>query len=153
MHIADQPKVIPLWPNGAPGSEDWTQQEQETFAPPPMSFRTIRNVRQPTLTAFLPNPSMATGTAVIICPGGGFHSLAIDHEGMDVAHWLSTRGVAAFILKYRLLQTEVRDEDFERQIQANLADRNKMREVTRQIGPLAIADGQQAVKVVRRHAR
>jgi acetyl esterase/lipase len=95
---------------------------------------------------------VATGTAVIICPGGAFHSLAIDHEGMDVARWLSVRGVAAFVLKYRLLQTEVRDEDFERQIQANLSDRNKMREVTKQIGPLAIADGQQAVKVVRQHA-
>jgi hypothetical protein len=55
MHSNDQPKVIPLWPNGAPGSEDWTQQEQETFAPPPISFRTIRNVTQPTLTAFLPS--------------------------------------------------------------------------------------------------
>src|SRR2546421_2057798 len=114
MHIADQQEVIPLWPNGAPGSEDWTQQEQETFAPPPISFRTVRNVTQPTLTAFLPHPSVATGTAVIICPGGAFHSLAIDHEGMDVARWLSTRGVAAFVLKYRLLSTEVSDEDFQR---------------------------------------
>ena len=50
------------------------------------------------------------------------------------------------------MQTEVRDEDFERQIQANLSDRNKMREVTTQIGPLAIADGLQAMKVVRQHA-
>src|SRR5437762_9321265 len=152
MHIADQQEVIPLWPNGAPGSEDWTQQEQETFAPPPISFRTVRNVTQPTLTAFLPHPSVATGTALIICPGGAFHSLAIDHEGIEVARWLNTRGVAAFVLKYRLLATEVRDEDFERQFQANLSDRDKMRDVTRQIGPLAIADGQQAMKVVRRRA-
>ena len=81
MHIIDQQEVIPLWPNGAPGSEDWTQQEQETFAPPPISFRTVRNVTQPTLTAFLPHPTVATGTAVVICPGGAFHSLAIDHAG------------------------------------------------------------------------
>jgi acetyl esterase/lipase len=95
---------------------------------------------------------VATSTAVIICPGGAFHSLALDHEGVDVARWLSRRGVAAFVLKYRLLPTEARDEDFERQIQANLSDLDKMREVTRQIGPLAIADGQQAIKVVRERA-
>jgi len=152
MHIADQQEVIPLWPNGTTGSEDWTQQEQETFAPPPISFRTVRNVTQPTLTAFLPHPSVATGTALIICPGGAFHSLAIDHEGIEVARWLNQRGVAAFVLKYRLLSTEVRDEDFERQIQANVSNLDKIREVTRQIGPLAIADGQQAMKVVRERA-
>jgi len=152
MDSTDQPEVIPLWPNGVPGSEDWNQQELETFTPQPTSFRTVRNVTQPTLTAVLPHPSRATGTAVIICPGGGFHSLAIDHEGIEVARWLNTRGAAAFVLKYRLLATEVRDEDFERQFQANLSDRDKMRDVTRQIGPLAIADGQQAMKVVRRHA-
>jgi len=152
MNIADQPEVIPLWPGDPPGSEDWNQQEQEIFAPPPISFRSVRNVTQPTLTAFLPHPSKATGTAVIICPGGGFHALAIDHEGRDVARWLNARGVAAFVLKYRLLATEVRDEDFERQFQENLSDRNKIREVTKQIGPLAIADGQQAVKIVRKRA-
>ncbi len=152
MHIADQQEVIPLWPNGAPGSEDWTQQEQQTFAPPPISFRTVRNVTQPTLTAFLPHPSVATGTALIICPGGAFHSLAIDHEGIEVARWLNRRRVAAFVLKYRLLSTEVRDEDFERQIQANVSNLDKIREVTSQIGPLAIADGQQAMKVVRQRA-
>ena len=152
MNIADQPEVIPLWPGDPPGSEDWNQQEQEIFAPPPISFRSVRNVTQPTLTAFLPHPSKATGTAVIICPGGGFHALAIDHEGRDVARWLNARGVAASVLKYRLLATEVRDEDFERQFQENLSDRNKIREVTKQIGPLAIADGQQAVKIVRKRA-
>jgi acetyl esterase/lipase len=122
------------------------------FAPPPISFRTVRNVTQPTLTVLLPHPSVAIGTAVIICPGGAFHSLAIDHEGMDVARWLSTRGVAAFVLKYRLLPTEVSDEDFQRRVEETLSDLNKMREVTRQIGPLAIADGQQAMKVVRQRA-
>ncbi len=152
MSIVDQPEVIPLWPGDPPGSEDWNQQEQETFAPPPISFRSVRNATQPTLTAFLPHPSKASGTAAIICPGGGFHALAIDHEGIDVARWLNARGVAAFVLKYRLLATEVRDEDFERQFQENLSDRNKIREVTKQIGPLAIADGQQAVKIVRQRA-
>jgi hypothetical protein len=62
--------------------------------------------------ACLPSPSLACGTAVIVCPGGAFCGLAIDHEGVDVAQWLSARGVAAFVLKYRLVPTPVRDEDF-----------------------------------------
>src|SRR5947207_228138 len=128
MGSTDQPEVIPLWPNGVPGSEDWNQQELETFTPQPTSFRTVRNVTQPTLTAVLPHPSRATGTAVIICPGGGFHSLAIDHEGIEVAHWLNTRGVAAFVLKYRLLATEVRDEDFERQFLSGESIRSRQGE-------------------------
>src|SRR2546423_4303639 len=112
MNSADQPKVIPLWPDGAPGSEDWTQQEQETILPPPDSFKVVHNVTEPTLTAFLPNPSVASGTAIIVCPGGAFHMLAIDHEGLDVAHWLSARGVAAFVLKYRLAPNAKRDGEF-----------------------------------------
>ncbi len=151
MNSADQPKVIPLWPDGAPGSEDWTQQERESVLPPPDRFKVVHNVTEPTLTAFLPNPSVASGTAIIVCPGGAFHMLAIDHEGLDVAHWLSARGVAAFVLKYRLVPTAMRDEDFVKQIQS-LPDPNKLKEVTRQIEPLAIADGQQAMKVVRQHA-
>src|SRR2546421_4304060 len=98
MSIVDQPEVIPLWPGDPPGSEDWTQLEQEIFAPPPISFRTVRNVTQPTLTALLPHPSVATGTAVIIFSRGAFHSLALYHEGMDVARCLSPRGGAAFVL-------------------------------------------------------
>jgi acetyl esterase/lipase len=151
MNIVDQPEVIPLWPNGAPGSEDWNQQEQETVLPPPDSIKMVRNVTEPTLTAFLPNPSVATGTAIIVCPGGAFHMLAMEHEGIDVARWLSARGVAAFVLKYRLVPTAVRDEDFVKQMQS-LPPPNKLKELTRQIEPLAIADGQQAIKVVREHA-
>jgi len=155
MNIADQPEVIPLWPDGAPGSEDWTQQEQEIVLPPPYSIRDVHNVSKPTLTAFLPNPSVASGTAIIVCPGGAFHALAIDHEGIDVAQWLSAREVAAFVLKYRLVPTPVRDEDYVKQMMRQMQgspEPGKLKELTRQIEPLAIADGQQAIKVVREHA-
>src|SRR5207244_5479659 len=60
--------------------------------------------------------------------------------------------VAAFVLKYRLLPTEVRDEDFQKRVEETLSDLNKMRVMTRRIAPLAIADGQQAMKVVRQRA-
>jgi acetyl esterase/lipase len=153
MHRSDQLTVIPLWPNGAPGSEDWTQQERETLAPPPFDFMTVRNVTQPTLTAFLPHLSKASGTAVVVCPGGGFHMLAIDHEGREVAQLLSERGVAAFVLKYRLVQTTADDEDFVKLMQKLFLspEPNRVRELTRQVVPLAVADGKQAIKVVRRH--
>jgi acetyl esterase/lipase len=56
----------------------------------------------PTLTVFLASPEKATGAAVVICPGGGYGNLAVDHEGKQVAEWLNQLGIAAFILKYRL---------------------------------------------------
>jgi hypothetical protein len=59
--------VFPLWPNSAPGSESWTQVETESILPP--DTRVIRNVIQPTLTAYWPEPQRANGTAAIICPG------------------------------------------------------------------------------------
>jgi acetyl esterase/lipase len=67
--------------------------------------RSIRNVSNPTLTPFLPDPAKATGAAVIVAPGGAFFMLSIDSEGYDVARWLAAHGVAAFVLKYRTQET------------------------------------------------
>jgi acetyl esterase/lipase len=64
-----------------------------------------RNVTVATLTPFLPDPSKATGAAVIVAPGGGFRTLSMDNEGWGVARALADKGVAAFVLKYRLNQT------------------------------------------------
>ena len=142
-----RPEIIPLWPDGAPGSEDWDQEEQESVLPP--SLKVIRNVAQPTLTAYRPSAPVATGAAVIVCPGGAFHFLSIDMEGTDVARWLNARGVAAFVLKYRLIRT---GEDFPAQVRETLADRNRMAGLMKRLTPLVLADGQQAVRVVRRRA-
>ncbi|MEO6248136.1 MAG: alpha/beta hydrolase [Sphingomicrobium sp.] len=64
--------------------------------------RIVRNVTLATLTPVLPSPEKATGTAVIVAPGGGFSMLSMDNEGWPVARWLADHGVAAFVLKYRL---------------------------------------------------
>lgn len=72
-----------LWPNGAPGAKGNEDGDK------------------PTLTIYLPPKQKATGTAVVICPGGGYGFLAMDHEGHQVARWLNSLGVAGFILKYR----------------------------------------------------
>jgi acetyl esterase/lipase len=78
-------ETIPIWPGGVPGK---------------VGDDPTRDV--PTLTIFRPAPEKATGASVVICPGGGYGGLAIDHEGKQVAEWLNRLGLAAFILKYRL---------------------------------------------------
>lgn len=79
-----QPFTKLLWPGEAPGAVG------------------DREVDKPRLTVYLPAERNATGTGVIVCPGGGYAHLAVDHEGHEVAEWLNTLGVAAFVLEYRL---------------------------------------------------
>lgn len=129
-------QVVNLWPGAAPGSESWTQ-EEKTYENTPVGT-VIQNVATPTLTAYLPDPANATGTGVIIAPGGYFVALAISQEGTDVARWLQQHGIAAFVLKYRIL--EKRQEGVPGPMNMDSA------------GRFGIADGIQAVKVVRRHA-
>jgi acetyl esterase/lipase len=64
--------------------------------------RSISNVRQPTVTVYLPAKEKANGTGIVICPGDGYQHLAIDKEGHDIARWLNTIGIAGIVLKYRL---------------------------------------------------
>src|SRR4028118_1760966 len=128
-------QVVNIWPGVAPGSERWTQQERIIENTPVGTV--IFNVVTPTLTAYLPERSKATGTGVIIAPGGAFVALTVDLEGENVARWLQERGIAAFVLKYRLL--EKRQEGIPKM---------DMDEV----GKYGIADGIQALKVVRRRA-
>jgi len=77
------PKTELLWPNGAPGALG------------------NEDADRPALTIYLPE-TRVTRTAVVVCPGGGYGALAMDHEGRQIAEWLNARGVAAFVLKYRL---------------------------------------------------
>ena len=94
-----QPNAITLGTGPLPGAaatESWHSQYGSRFA---------RNVTVATLTPFLPEPGKANGTAVIVAPGGGFTTLSMENEGWDVAKALAARGVAAFVLKYRLNQT------------------------------------------------
>jgi acetyl esterase/lipase len=79
-----QPRTELLWTGGAPGALGSTDADQ------------------PSLTSYLAGPEKANGTAVVICPGGGYQNLAMDHEGKQIAQWLNGYGVSAFVLKYRL---------------------------------------------------
>ena len=82
--LSQQPKTVPLWPNGAPaalGTEDRDR---------------------PEITIYQPNGNHADATAVIVCPGGGYGALAMNHEGRQIANWLNSYGIVAVVLKYRL---------------------------------------------------
>lgn len=144
-----QQQVVPLWSGAAPGSEKWTYHEQ-TVDSPRFHTRVVLNVSRPTLTVYLPKASRANGTAVIVCPGGGFHFLSIDNEGIKVAHWLTAHGVTAFLLKYRLVETQ--PSTFAKQTMEDIANRNEMRAIMKTLAPMVLADGQQAVRIVRRRA-
>jgi poly(3-hydroxybutyrate) depolymerase len=100
---AQAPQEIRLWPGKAQGSEQWTVPEATTTSP--TGDRTITNVSDPTVTVFLPTAERATGTAVVVAPGGALRLLGWDNEGVRVAHWLNSNGIAALVLKYRTLQT------------------------------------------------
>ena len=80
----DKPRVELLWPQGAPGAVGSEERDK------------------PSLTISLPAADKANGTAVVVCPGGGYGALAMDHEGKQIAEWLTRHGIAAFVLKYRL---------------------------------------------------
>ena len=98
-----------LWPQGAPGAIG------------------DKDTDKPSLTFYLPTPARATGTGVVVCPGGGYQNLAMDHEGRQIAAWLNSLGITAFVLKYRLGP---------------------------QYGhPIELGDGQRAIRLVRTRAR
>ncbi|HBJ82723.1 MAG TPA: alpha/beta hydrolase [Verrucomicrobiales bacterium] len=93
---AETPPALPLWEKGAPGSE------ARATEPEKAEGSNVCNIHNPTITPFVPAADKSTGTAVIICPGGGHSKLCLGHEGYALAEWFRDRGIAAFVLKYRL---------------------------------------------------
>ena len=135
------PPVVNLYPGPAPGSEDWNWQESYTVGPKDDIGR-ISNVTVPSLTVYLPDKSKANGTGIVICPGGGFRILAIDHEGHEMARWLNSLGVAAFVLKYRVMRT---GDDGEK-------DKEVMAARRKQAIEFGAADALEAMRLVRSRA-
>ncbi|MGD0694362.1 MAG: alpha/beta hydrolase [Terriglobia bacterium] len=107
LYAAPQ-KVELLWPGGAPGAQGDSDEDR------------------PSLTIYLPEQAKAVGTGIVVCPGGGYGMLAMDHEGRQIAEWLNGLGIAAFVLKYRL--------------------------GPRYHHPIEMQDGQRAVRFVRFHS-
>ncbi len=136
---------VPLWPEGPPDAiANMPPEVTEDRIP----FGTItRNVSTPSLLVF--QPARPNGTAVIVAPGGGFHLLSIENEGIAVAKWLNSLGVTAFVLRYRLIPT---GEDVAIKLFQRIAKRAEMDAALAPLRPLVIADGQQAVRHVREKA-
>lgn len=105
--------VIRLWPDGPPTPLNGVGPEVEFRGLPGLAANTtmLRNVSEPTLSVF--RPSKPNGVGVIVCPGGGWRILAWEHEGLDVAKWLTERGYSCFLLKYRVGGTPESQSDFE----------------------------------------
>ena len=148
--IPAQPDAIELDTPPLPGAtatESWHRQYGSRFA---------RNVTQATLTPFLPDPAKATGAAVVVAPGGGFRTLSMDNEGWDVARALADRGVAAFVLKYRLNQTPADMPGFEQSMRQMFGPGARppspeVEETVKAIAP-QIADARAAFALIRERA-
>lgn len=124
-----QNEILNLWSNEIPNAiTNSDYKEIEVIKDGQLT--STSKVTVPTLSLFLPDKDKSNGTAVVICPGGGYSHLAMDKEGFKVAKWLNTLGITAFVLKYRLPSDEIM--------------KNKT------IGPLQ--DAQEAIRTVRRYA-
>ena len=121
-------EVLPLYPDGIPNSKPVADTESSAVND---GILIVSNVTKPSLTVYLPEKSRATGEAIIVVPGGGYHILAAGHEGVDVARSLNEMGIAAFVLKYRIPDTTWM--------------------VKPEIGP--IQDAQRALQIVRENAK
>lgn len=139
-----QAERIRLYEGIAPGSESRENREKEYFSPI-FGTEVVTHVSEPSLTPFLPEGG--NGSAVIIAPGGGYHALSINSEGNDVARWLNDRGVAAFVLRYRLVQG---GEDPVAEL-VRKGPEQAQRDMAA-IAPLAGADGLAAMGLVRARA-
>ena len=125
-----QEKTIRVWEHRIPGAIADTSYRTKTIYINGNHPR-LMNVTDPTLDVYPVRGDHATGAAVIICPGGAYMRLAVDHEGSEVAVWLNDLGITAFVLKYRLPNDSIM--------------------VDKSIGPLQ--DAQEAMRIVRRRAK
>lgn len=123
-------ELIPLYPDGIPNSIAGPDEESVSYGQSDSIMR-ISNVSRPSMTVYLPPPRLANGTAVLICPGGGYAIEAASHEGSDVAQRLNEAGITAFVLKYRLPSPKIMKDP--------------------SIGPLQ--DAQRALQIIRSRAR
>lgn len=122
-----QSETISLWNENIPNRIE--TDEKETY--PDRNVYFIATVQKPTIEVFLPSHRNATGQAVVICPGGGYHGLAYNWEGREIAKWYNSKGIAAIVLKYRLPNSKSIKTSFEAPLQ----------------------DAQRAIRLVRHNAK
>jgi acetyl esterase/lipase len=124
-----QPKILNVWTGKVPGAIEKANYVETTDSND--GWTKTRLVTNPRLDYYPAKPSESKGTAVVICPGGGYWGLAIQHEGAQIAEWFNSFGISAFVLKYRLPDDAIMKD--------------------KSVGPLQ--DAQEAIRLVRRHAK
>lgn len=102
FHAVNAQETLPLYPQGLIPNAKPVQVAETVYGTEESKRRFIVKITEPTLTIYLPPLEKRTGIGVIICPGGGYSGVAIDHEGHDMAKAFNTYGIAAFVLKYRM---------------------------------------------------
>jgi len=127
LNVFSQEEKISLWPNAIPNSQN--SDEKEVLNSERILW--ITKVQEPDISVYIPSKQQATGQAVVICPGGGYEGLAYDWEGIDIAKWLNSKGIAGIVLKYRLPNSKSVNVSYEAPLQ----------------------DAQRAMKLVRFHAK
>lgn len=145
-----QDETVRVYPGKAPGSENWSQKEAQIYSD---LFKTevVFNVTDPSILVFKPAANVKnTGVGIVIFPGGGFQSLSINREGIDLAKYLSERGISAFVVKYRLVKTLSGDPA--REMMEKLKDRSAFEKSTLPVIQMAAADGKRALKYVKDNA-
>ena len=147
IFTASAQTTIKLYPGKAPGSESWTWSEATTASG--SAIRTVYNVVTPELLVYPAPKDKANGTSVIVAPGGAFHLLSIDSEGIEVAQWLNARGITAFVLKYRLVHS-LTDNPFQ-ELMPLMGDFKKLDEINAPVVEMAKDDGIAAMKYVKEH--
>ena len=139
---------IRLYDGPAPGSEGWTDVERRYWSRL-WATEVVANVVVPTLTPVRP-VGAATRTAVVVAPGGGFHALSIDSEGFEVADRLARAGITAFVLQYRTVPGG--DDPVAELVDKVMGGGTRMYDDMAAVAPLAAADGETAVRLVRSRA-
>jgi acetyl esterase/lipase len=124
--LTAQENIVKLWPGNIPGAIENSSYPAETLA----ARGWIVNISNPTLLVFPASGENNKGTAVVICPGGGYAGVATGIEGVPVAEWFNSLGISAFVLKYRLPNDAIMKD--------------------KSVGPLQ--DAQEAIRYVRRNA-
>lgn len=117
MLSAQSPVELPLWPDGAPNTNGLTGEQED------LKGGRVANVTHPSITVY--RPAKPNGMAVIMCPGGGYARLAMNHEGHDMAAWFTTQGITYAVLKYRMPNGH---------------------------NEIPLSDAEQAIRLVRKHA-
>jgi acetyl esterase/lipase len=139
-------EVVRVWPAQAPGTEDWKAPEEDADVTLPSvgKIHVITNVTVPTITIFRPARGKSNGTAMVVLPGGSFRALAWDVDGLETAQWLASKGITAFVLKYRVRPPQ-NVESFGETL-------DEFARATRERRAIAVADAEQAIRLIRSNA-